>query len=189
MRGAIFSTIAAAFALVAPAAAAPAKPEPGTDASCTEKSTMLTDWVVVDFDYHESKTFSTPSHQVARGDVIFKLNNPATNYTTSCRGDSSHLDVFFLGDVTYKCDVQASEDAATFTFSRPTGKLTLSQAWSCPKEGSRFVAKGGVTLDLKCKTDKWKNDHWEKGSLYSSEFTKCDLVTIPAPIDSLSVVG
>ncbi|RCI08991.1 hypothetical protein L249_4990 [Ophiocordyceps polyrhachis-furcata BCC 54312] len=158
--------------------------------SCTSKSSSMREWTVSDFDYHASYTFSTPAHQIAGGFVNFTLSNPVLSYKLSCPATSSQLQDFFYGTMVYKCETAAgSGDDATFTFNRPTGELKINQTWSCPSEGSRFEARGGVTLNLSCRDTKWQNPDWKMGQIYSTHNVDCQRVTVKAPVSEMSGVA
>ncbi|RDA83660.1 hypothetical protein CP532_4655 [Ophiocordyceps camponoti-leonardi (nom. inval.)] len=159
--------------------------------SCTSKSSSMREWTVTGFEYHASYTFSTPAHQIAGGSVNFTLSSPVLSYSVSCPASSSQLQDFFYGTQVYKCQAPAvaGGDEATFTFSRPSGELKINQTWSCPSEGSRFEARGGVTLNLTCADTKWQNPDWKMGQIYSTHNIDCQPVTVKAPVTEMSGVA
>ncbi|RDA89874.1 hypothetical protein CP533_6653 [Ophiocordyceps camponoti-saundersi (nom. inval.)] len=143
----------------------------------------MSEWTVSDFEYHASYTFSTPAHQIAGGYVNYTLANPVLSYKVSCPASSSQLQDFFYGTQVYMCQSPVGAvDETTFTFSRPSGELKINQTWSCPSEGSRFEARGGVTLNLECQDTKWQNPDWKMGQIYSTHNIDCKPVTVKAPV-------
>ncbi|KAL7937330.1 hypothetical protein V8C35DRAFT_292237 [Trichoderma chlorosporum] len=165
----------------------PVPPTPPAS-TCTEKSTNLTAWTVDEFDFHASYTFSTPAHQNSWGYVNFTLTNPAVSYTPVCSAASDQLNDFFYGSPIYECTLPVTSDKATFTYSRPTSELLINQTWSCPGEGSRFTAIGGVDLNLTCDDVFWQNPNWTAGQIYSTRTITCGKVTVPALIEEMSAV-
>lgn len=166
----------------------------GADPStCLERSQDMTKWTVEQFDFHSSYIFTTPSHQNSWGYVNFTLSNPALDYKPTCSAQSNQLSDFFYGTVLYECTMpeealsrrSVSQEAAAFTFSRPSGELEVAQSWYCPEEGARFVAEGGVKLNLNCKDREWQNPDWEMGQIYSSRTVTCDLVDAEAPVTEI----
>lgn len=189
----MFSKIATAALLASTAAALPAG-APADSPTCTSKVASLNSWTVKDFDYHQSYTFTTPAHQNSHGDVSFSLFNPALEGTAVgeryCSAYSTWLDVFFLGEIIYKCHDKDGKpvDDTTFTYSRPTQQLMINQTWTCDDNGAQYFAQGGVKLDLKCNETKYKNDNWKMGEIYSDDTTVCDKVTTEAKIDSMQAI-
>ncbi|KAI6778276.1 uncharacterized protein J7T54_004183 [Emericellopsis cladophorae] len=168
------------------AVAAPLQPQ-ATNATCLERSQQLQHWNIENFDYHASYIFTNPAHQNSHGYVNFTLANPALDATATCTASSSQLSEFFYGNQVFHCDVPSSLGGpATFTYSRTTGDLQISQTWTCPDEQARFSAVGGVTLDLDCRDETWQNPDWEQGQLYSVRTVTCDLVDAQAPIREIS---
>lgn len=176
--------------LAGSAAAAPALSLTSRDGddSCMAKGAKLSEWTVHDFDFHASYTFTTPSHQNSWGYANFTLENSALDYRPICSASSSQLNDFFYGTMVYNCDSPVDGDSASFNFSRPSGELSVTQSWSCVEEGGRFEAKGGVTLDLECKTTDYENPEWEMGQIYSQKLITCEKKTATAPIVEISAV-
>ena len=171
--------------LVAGTALAAPAPAPTTEPTCGSRAAKLTEWTVVDLDFHGDYTFTTPAHQNSWGYINFVLRSPGFPYEAKCSAASSQLSDFFYGNVEYKCDVPNAADSVTFTFSRPDNKLSITQEWSCPDEGSRFTAKGCVTLPLECSESKYQNPDWQAGEIYSTRNIYCGLVTVKAPVQEI----
>ncbi|KJZ79483.1 hypothetical protein HIM_00952 [Hirsutella minnesotensis 3608] len=183
-------TIFATILLAGAALAAPAEPT-SYKTTCTQRSQRVRDWTVGNFDYHASYIFTTPAHQNSWGYVNFTLENAAVPYKAQCSGASSQLNDFFYGTMPYKCTLPEpyTGDEATFLFSRPSGQLNLTQKWNCLSEGSRFEAKGGVQLNLKCKETQYQNPDWKLGQIYSTRNIDCEHVTVKSPVTEMTGVA
>ncbi|KAK0385659.1 hypothetical protein NLU13_6836 [Sarocladium strictum] len=166
----------------------------GKQPSCMAAGQKVTAWEVENFDYHASYIFTTPAHQNSWGYVNFTLSNPALSYKPVCTAASSQLSDFFYGDLVYDCQVlpdgshPSGEGAATFTFSRPTGQLSINQTWACPEEGGQFWAEGGAKLKLDCEEKNYQNKDWQIGQVYSSRTVTCNKVTVEVPVEHISAV-
>ncbi|KAF6824742.1 hypothetical protein CPLU01_10691 [Colletotrichum plurivorum] len=183
-----------ALLLAAPALATPlARRGDEPSPSCGQRSGRLAEWTLTNFDYHASYIFSTPSHQNSWGYVSFNVSNPVLDYVVSCEAASSRLSDFFYGEQTYTCTAPDGQSTETsFTFSRPDGAVTLSQAWTCnddPKYPARYTAKGGAVADLTCEETYWENSNWTMGELYSQRTITCDIITLPVPVKEISAVA
>uniref|UniRef100_A0A8H7N6K1 AA1-like domain-containing protein n=1 Tax=Bionectria ochroleuca TaxID=29856 RepID=A0A8H7N6K1_BIOOC len=109
------------------ALAAPASVElTAEELSCRNASRAILSWNIIDFDFHSSYTFSTPSHQIAGGYVNFTLENAALEYRPVCAASSSQLQDFFYGNVVYDCQVPPAPRA-----TRPRSASTA------PRGGAR----------------------------------------------------
>lgn len=187
----MLSNILTTALMVAPALAIPVIPvhDLETRDSCLDHSTKLKLWQVKQFDYHSSVVFSTPAHQNSWGYVNFTLENPAVDYTPVCAAASNQLSDFFYGTVVYDCTVEGAPlpdvDAATFTFSRPSGELQINQTWACPDADAAFAAVGGIDLDLNCRDTEWENPDWQQGEIYYTRNVDCNLVDAETPITSV----
>jgi hypothetical protein len=186
---AILSSVAllATSAMAAPTLSSilPRQDEP----TCTDASMALTHWTVAGFDYHSSEIFTTPAHQNSWGYVNFTLSNGALDYSPICSAASNQLSNYFYGTMIYECELpEEAGGPATFTFNQPTGELRVNQTWTCPEEGARFMAEGGVVLDLSCHEQSWQNPNWTLGETYSTHFVTCDLVDAETPIEEISAV-
>lgn len=109
------------------------EPRPPRDGKCW-KDILATQWTVHGFDYHASYTFSTPAHQNSWGYVNFNLTNNVVPYTAVCSAASSQLTDFFYGTVDYTCTLPATapaKAAVKFRFSRPSGKLEITESVVC----------------------------------------------------------
>ncbi|KAF4584161.1 SSCRP protein [Ophiocordyceps camponoti-floridani] len=186
MRNLLAALLLAGSALSAPAEIPTAKKQ-----SCTSNSSKVREWTVSDFDFHASYIFSTPAHQNSWGYVNFTLINPIFSWKLNCAASSNQLEDFFYGTVPYKCNAPGNIEEASFSFSRPSGELLINQTWSCPYEGSRFEARGGVKLDLKCRETRWDNPSWKSPSdgFASTRTISCDHVTVKAPVKEMSGVA
>lgn len=157
--------------------------------SCMARGTKVTEWTVNDFDFHATITKTTPKKQTASGSVSFLLENKVLNYKAKCTATSDKPNNFFYGSTDYNCDVPLKGDAASFTFDRKSGKLSIVQSWSCLKEGGRFEAKGNTNVKLECKEKNWKNPNYNSGSkTYSNKKITCEKTTFKAPILEISAV-
>ncbi|KAI9163886.1 hypothetical protein HJFPF1_05516 [Paramyrothecium foliicola] len=181
------SFIASILLLASTATALPA-PQAARPETCVSRSTRASKWIVENFDFHASYIFSTPSHQNSWGYVNFTLANPVLDYKPVCTAASNWLSDFYYGNTIYNCDVPVEGDVASFTYDRAGGALRINQTWNCLEEGGRFVAGGGVVLDLQCEEKNWQNPDWKQGQFYSTRDIKCTPVTVDAPIETLSAV-
>lgn len=188
MLASVFTTAllaGSAFALPSTKAAAAAP-------TCMEKGGSVKEWTVHDFSYHASITFTTPAHQIAKGNLKFTLSNPVLPYKVDCAAESlSYNGAFFAGN-TYDCVVPkkyADGDEVSFSYDSESGKLAINQTWSCRKEGGRFMAEGGKKIKLDCdyKTT-YQNKHWKVGEDYSRSETTCKKVTTKVPVKTISAV-
>lgn len=171
------------------ALAAPSTPRQ-VEPTCVDRSTKVTLWKVIQFDFHSSYVFTNPSHQNSWGYVNFTLSNPALDYKPICTATSNQLSDFFYGTTTYTCHTPDVPGAgtSTFTFSRPSNELRINQTWRCPDEGAMFAAEGGVKLDLQCEDKTWQNPEWSTGELFSTRNVDCNFVDVETPIEKLSAV-
>ncbi|KAG5913712.1 hypothetical protein E4U42_000919 [Claviceps africana] len=183
------SASASALLLATVAVAAPAPPVDPTTNSCTRSSSQTKEWQVKDFDFHASYIFTTPAHQNSWGFVKFTLENPSRGFTSQCEGSSNQLYDFFYGNFAYNCTNPGPDSESTFAFSRPSGKLTINQSWTCVDEGSRFWAEGATNLTLSCEDKTWQNPDWKIGQVYSSRTVNCGHVDASVPITSMSAVA
>ncbi|QUC15991.1 uncharacterized protein UV8b_00232 [Ustilaginoidea virens] len=182
--------LASVMLLAGSALAAPAAVDArSTQPSCSDRATTVDQWSVKNFDFHASYTFSTPAHQNSQGYVYFTLENEALDFKTSCTGVSGQLQDFFYGQIVYNCTAPVGGNEASFTFSRPSNELKLTQTWTCADEGSRFWAQGAANLTLKCDDKTWTNPDWKMGQIYSSRTVSCDLVDATVPITSKQAVA
>ncbi|CAH0058509.1 unnamed protein product [Clonostachys solani] len=171
------------------AVAAPASVElSAEELSCRNASRSILSWNIIDFDFHSSYTFSTPSHQIAGGYVNFTLENAALEYKPVCAASSSQLQDFFYGNAVYDCQVppSAPRDAASFSFNRATGEVLVNQTWVCGDGGGKFTARGGTTFNLTCSDESWQNPDWKDGELYSTRNVSCAKVNGTASINQIS---
>ncbi|KAG5913083.1 hypothetical protein E4U53_005022 [Claviceps sorghi] len=180
---------ASALLLATVAVAAPATTVAPRTNSCTRQSSQTTEWHVKDFDFHASYIFTTPAHQNSWGYVKFTLENPSQKFKSECEGSSNQLSDFFYGTFAYNCTQPVPDSESTFTFSRPSGRLTINQSWTCAEEGSRFWAEGNTNLTLTCQDQTWKNPDWKIGQTYSSRTITCDHVNASVPITSMAAVA
>ncbi|KUI73772.1 hypothetical protein VM1G_09169 [Cytospora mali] len=163
-------------------------PSCDTPAGCSETSFGDFQWTVESFKFKASYIFSTPAHQNSWGFVDFNLSNPAVpDVQASCSAQSDQLSDFFYGNFAYNCtfngDLDEPEPApAKFTFSRPSGELTINQTWVCddedPKYPTTFAASGQVNLTLDCTDTTWENSNWTIGQIYSDREIDCMPVTV-----------
>ncbi|TQV97487.1 hypothetical protein V2A60_006758 [Cordyceps javanica] len=180
MYGLTAAALLAASALAAPAVG----PDRNT---CTARSTNVTQFLVKDFDFHASWTFTTPAHQNSWGYVNFTLANAAIDYEFQCSSASNWLSDFYYGNIDYNCTDPAGRPTrqGTFSYSRPTTTLAINQTWACPDEGSQFWAEGRAKLDLACRETNYTNPDWKMGQIYSDRTIVCDKLTTGVPITSL----
>lgn len=111
-----------------------------TNQTCFARTSAISEWQISDLDFHASYIFSTPAHQNSWGYVNFTLYNPVLETSTRCSASSNRLNDFFYGEVSYECE-EGGENASyadkedlrdtSFTFSRPSGVVTVEQSWYC----------------------------------------------------------
>ncbi|KAF4981268.1 hypothetical protein FZEAL_2894 [Fusarium zealandicum] len=157
--------------------------------SCIAKGSEVTEWTIHDFDFHASFTKDSSKKQKAAGSVSFTLENPALSYKAKCHAKSDHADNFFYGNTDYDCDVPVKGEAASFTYHRKSGKLAITQSWSCRKEGGRFEAKGETKVKLDCNKSSWKHSDYKTDEKVTSQRKlTCEKKTFKAPITEISSV-
>ncbi|EGX93283.1 hypothetical protein CCM_04656 [Cordyceps militaris CM01] len=181
----MYGLVSALFAASAALAAPVVTPDTNT---CTAKSLKVTSFLVKDFDFHASWTFTTPAHQNSWGYVNFTLANAAVPYEYQCSSASNWLSDFYYGNINYNCTDPAGQPTqhGTFSYSRPTETLAINQTWICAQEQSRFWAEGSAKLDLKCQDTTYHNPNWTTpGQIYSDRRVTCDKLTQVVPLTSL----
>ncbi|KAK2597366.1 hypothetical protein QQS21_006064 [Conoideocrella luteorostrata] len=161
------------------------------DKVCTSRSAKSLEWKIRSFDYHSSDVFSTPAHQVAYGFTNFTLENTALSYSFKCDAVSAQQPNYFYDGKTWDCVAPADGegDRSSFLFDRESGLLKINQAWGCARDGSKFQGAGEVKLDLKCKENKYKNEHWEMGQTYAKTEVNCEKVDVPVMIQYLNATA
>ncbi|KAF2186447.1 hypothetical protein K469DRAFT_706418 [Zopfia rhizophila CBS 207.26] len=127
-----------------------------------------------DINYYSSMVYSTPAHLATYGGRIqFNLTNPAVSYLTRCDAWGRHLQDMFYGESEYTCEAPVGETGVTnFTYSRPNNAFTVNQTWT--QDGKTYLGKISGTTNLQCVTDKWQNDNWTMGQLYSITTVTCE---------------
>ncbi|KAI1419972.1 hypothetical protein F5Y12DRAFT_173571 [Xylaria sp. FL1777] len=182
-------TAALPLATAAPYGLSPRDSTPG----CTSISFGDFSWTIEDFTYHAGYIFTTPAHQVSSGSVAFNITNPALPEKVSCTAYSTWLEDFFYGNINYNCLVPEGSGVKTsFSFSRPSGELSINQTWTCDDEDPQypitFSGYGTVNLTLNCEETDYQNPDWEPGQIYSDRDIACEPVTLPlTPHDKTAV--
>ncbi|KAI0437517.1 hypothetical protein F4803DRAFT_565984 [Xylaria telfairii] len=167
------------------AVAFPYNMSPRDTNGCTSVSFGDFSWTIEAFTYYSSDVFSTPSREVASGSVDFNLTNPAVPEKVHCTGFSTMPAALFFGDVDYTCTAPAgSKTKTSFTFSRITNELGITQTWKCsdrdPQYPVTFTGYGTVNLTLDCQATNYQNPDFTSpdNGVYSIRTTKCAPVTL-----------
>lgn len=154
------------------------------NAGCNNRSLDFF-WVVQDFQYNASYTFSTPAHQIDSGEVAFTLVNPALAYTAACTASSSQLQDYFYGNIIYTCTNGLPDRSAvtTFSYSATAQYLTFNQSWTCsdttPEYPATYHAYGAVNLTVDRWESTYQNGNWSMGQIYSTDLVQYKTTSDP----------
>ncbi|KAK3694410.1 hypothetical protein B0T22DRAFT_356934, partial [Podospora appendiculata] len=150
---------------------------------CSDASFHALAWRAMDFYFHSYNTYSTPSHQVFGGWVVFNLSNTALPFEMGCSATSVQPQDFFYSDEWYRCQGPTdtkTANAALFSFDRSAGRLSVNQSWVCEDDQwpTLFNASGTTNMTLDCTTRQWQNQNWTEGEIYSNEIVDCAVKNI-----------
>ncbi|KAK0642988.1 hypothetical protein B0T16DRAFT_459182 [Cercophora newfieldiana] len=153
---------------------------------CIRKSISRDYSWTVTFTYGSYIEYGAPSHIMPSwAYVVFDLENPVTNRSYHCHGQSTmpynwFLDV--LPDPWFNCALGETWFNVDVVWTRSPSRLVVKQDWEChlDDKSARFklTSFGEVAPPLDCSVTEWENPKWSIPQVYSTYRTQCNTVTL-----------